>query len=309
MFFVFAAFVPEGASMIKVIALGLAVGVAVDAFLVRMTLVPAVMALAGRAAWWLPKPLARLLPNVDIEGEGLTSAREDAEWAAARLAAGEAITLDALAVGDAPGVRLAVPAGAIALAGGDPAERRLLAATVAGRVAPAGGRAQVAGHPVPAESGRVARLVALADLGGGRAETRVTVRELLDERIRLTGAWYRAFRVRGRVDRWIERIAAVLARVVPDQDRVSAASVVGSLPQLQRAVVLAAAALAEQAPVVLLDIVDPLPEADARALIVALEALAPGATTVVLGVSIRGASGVATRSPDRVISVLEGTAS
>ncbi|WP_019179648.1 MMPL family transporter, partial [Microbacterium yannicii] len=47
MFAVFAAFVPEGDSSIKPIALGLAVGIAVDAFLVRMTLVPAVMALLG----------------------------------------------------------------------------------------------------------------------------------------------------------------------------------------------------------------------------------------------------------------------
>ncbi len=47
MFFVFASFVPEGSSVIKPIALGLAVGIAADAFLVRMTLVPAVMALPG----------------------------------------------------------------------------------------------------------------------------------------------------------------------------------------------------------------------------------------------------------------------
>jgi RND superfamily putative drug exporter len=36
-----------------------------------MTLVPAAMSLLGRAAWWLPRPLRRILPNVDIEGEGL----------------------------------------------------------------------------------------------------------------------------------------------------------------------------------------------------------------------------------------------
>jgi putative drug exporter of the RND superfamily len=71
MFSVFIAFVPEGMGTIKPIALGLAVGVAFDAFLVRMTLVPALMALFGRAAWWLPRWLARILPNVDIEGEHL----------------------------------------------------------------------------------------------------------------------------------------------------------------------------------------------------------------------------------------------
>lgn len=71
MFSVFAAFVPTGEAIIKSIALGLAVGIAVDAFLVRMTLVPAVMVLLGDRAWWLPKWLDRLLPHFDVEGEGL----------------------------------------------------------------------------------------------------------------------------------------------------------------------------------------------------------------------------------------------
>lgn len=75
MFFVFAAFVPEGAGVIKTIALGLAVGILFDAFLVRMTLMPAAMALAGRGAWWLPRWLGRALPNVDIEGESLGRGR------------------------------------------------------------------------------------------------------------------------------------------------------------------------------------------------------------------------------------------
>ena len=51
---VFAAFVPHGDAAVKPIALGLAVGVFVDAFLVRMTLVPAVLAMLGDRAWWLP---------------------------------------------------------------------------------------------------------------------------------------------------------------------------------------------------------------------------------------------------------------
>ena len=53
--------------------LSLAVGVAVDAFLVRMTLVPAVLALLGERAWWLPKWLDRLLPTFDVEGEVLST--------------------------------------------------------------------------------------------------------------------------------------------------------------------------------------------------------------------------------------------
>jgi len=55
----------------KSIGLALAVGVAIDAFVVRMTLVPATMALLGRRAWWLPGWLDRLLPDLDVEGAGL----------------------------------------------------------------------------------------------------------------------------------------------------------------------------------------------------------------------------------------------
>ncbi|MEU7484791.1 MMPL family transporter [Streptomyces sp. NPDC042319] len=68
---VFGGFVFMEDPIIKSIGFALAVGVLVDAFIVRMTLVPAVMALLGRAAWWLPRPLQRALPNLDIEGEKL----------------------------------------------------------------------------------------------------------------------------------------------------------------------------------------------------------------------------------------------
>ncbi|WBB66687.1 MMPL family transporter [Micromonospora sp. WMMD812] len=57
--------------VIKSIGFALAIGVAIDAFVVRMTIVPAVMSLLGSRAWWLPRWLDRALPNVDIEGEGL----------------------------------------------------------------------------------------------------------------------------------------------------------------------------------------------------------------------------------------------
>ncbi|OLZ62518.1 transporter [Streptomyces sp. IMTB 2501] len=74
MFAVFASFIPGGSSILKPIAFALAVGVLIDAFVVRMTLVPAVLALVGRAGWWLPKWLDRLLPDLDIEGERLAPA-------------------------------------------------------------------------------------------------------------------------------------------------------------------------------------------------------------------------------------------
>lgn len=73
---VFASFVPEGTYMIQPIAAALAVGVLVDAFVVRMTLVPAVLALLGDRAWRLPAWLDRLLPTMDVEGEGLVRVLE-----------------------------------------------------------------------------------------------------------------------------------------------------------------------------------------------------------------------------------------
>jgi RND superfamily putative drug exporter len=67
---VFASFIFSEDPMIKQFGFALAVGVLIDAFLVRMTLVPAVMRLLDERAWWLPRWLDRLLPGVDIEGEG-----------------------------------------------------------------------------------------------------------------------------------------------------------------------------------------------------------------------------------------------
>lgn len=69
---VFSGFVGADESMIKTIGFGLAVAVLFDAFVVRMAFVPAVLALLGHKAWWLPRWLDRLLPRVDIEGTGLT---------------------------------------------------------------------------------------------------------------------------------------------------------------------------------------------------------------------------------------------
>ncbi|MFH9617391.1 MMPL family transporter [Streptomyces pratensis] len=68
---VFGGFVLMHDPIIKSIGFALAVGVLIDAFVVRMALVPAVMHLLGRAAWWLPGPVDRALPDLDIEGERL----------------------------------------------------------------------------------------------------------------------------------------------------------------------------------------------------------------------------------------------
>ncbi|MEU0584520.1 MMPL family transporter [Streptomyces sp. NPDC006132] len=65
---VFGSFVFGGMRVISEFGVSLAVAVAVDALLIRMVVVPALMHLCGRANWWLPRRLDRALPNVSVEG-------------------------------------------------------------------------------------------------------------------------------------------------------------------------------------------------------------------------------------------------
>ncbi|MEU9114381.1 MMPL family transporter [Streptomyces sp. NPDC048483] len=76
---VFAAFLVSDNIVVKMLGLGLAVSVLIDATVVRLLLVPAVMTLLGRAAWWTPRWLDRILPHVDPEGEGERPARAGRE--------------------------------------------------------------------------------------------------------------------------------------------------------------------------------------------------------------------------------------
>ncbi|TQL47497.1 RND superfamily putative drug exporter [Homoserinimonas aerilata] len=285
MFFVFFAFVPEGAGMIKPIALGLATGIAFDAFLVRMTLVPAVMTLLGRRAWWLPAWLARILPHADIEGVHLRDHRDAIEWT--RTQGDAAISAESLVVGvDSTTVgpfQLSVPRGAVVLASGDPAARRMLAATLAGRIAPVSGRAQVLGHPLPSEAPSVSRIVAMADAAGADdGDLAVTFGQLLRERITVTVPWYRATSVRRTARRWASRAGDTVT-----SSRLSADSVVRQLPQLERGIALSTVAIAEGTPIVMLDLFDAFADAgDEAAFVAAVSRLAPSSTTIVIGTPI-----------------------
>jgi len=141
---VFAGFVTSGWFMLQPIAVALAVGVLVDAFVVRMTFVPAVLALLGRHAWWLPGWLSRALPTVDVEGEGLVGVLEHRRWTeehgehALRLEEtvapllGEPGTVGPLTGAVSPGTLLVVRAP-------DDAARASFLALVAGRLAPSSG--------------------------------------------------------------------------------------------------------------------------------------------------------------------------
>jgi RND superfamily putative drug exporter len=68
---VFGGFIFSETMMISSVGFALAFGVLIDAFVVRMLLIPAVMHLAGDAAWWLPRWLDRIMPDIDVEGSAL----------------------------------------------------------------------------------------------------------------------------------------------------------------------------------------------------------------------------------------------
>ncbi|NED97692.1 MMPL family transporter [Phytoactinopolyspora alkaliphila] len=74
---VFGGFALGDASDVRQIGLALAAAIAFDAFVVRMSIVPAVLALVGDRAWWLPHWLDRLLPSLDVEGARLTDQAGD----------------------------------------------------------------------------------------------------------------------------------------------------------------------------------------------------------------------------------------
>ena len=67
MVFVFGSFMLEDARTVKILGLGLATAVAIDATIVRMLLVPATMKLLGDKNWWIPRWLDRMLPNLVVE--------------------------------------------------------------------------------------------------------------------------------------------------------------------------------------------------------------------------------------------------
>ncbi|WP_051172032.1 MMPL family transporter [Microbacterium indicum] len=155
MFAVFAAFVPEGDTNIKPIALALAVGIAVDAFLVRMTLVPAVMALLGTKAWWMPRWLDRILPHLDIEGAAVEREEQLASWpepdTTAQIAAQDlSITVDGEPVVSRVDARVD-PGEALVVSSDDAHAARALLLAFGGRVTPddGDGRLRVGGRLLP----------------------------------------------------------------------------------------------------------------------------------------------------------------
>jgi RND superfamily putative drug exporter len=278
MIFVFASFIPEGGGTIKPIALALAVGIAFDAFLVRETFVPAAMALFGRAAWYLPKWLDRLLPVVDIEGESLTRRRTEQDWAAGQ---GD-LLLSAAGLRPAVPLRrpidLEVTAGEVRTVQVPGEFRRAVVATLSGHLAQASGNLQIAGLPGPSHGAELRRIAApVFDEGGA---WRSTLSDLIAERLRYGRRGAR----RGSVTQWLDRIgaAASAAGMAAGEPAAFARSApLGAFSADERLLVLAAAALAGGASVVVVDLGDLGREAERR-VSTALSALVDASSAAVL---------------------------
>ncbi len=186
---VFAAFVPHGDSSVKPIALGLAVGVFVDAFMVRMTLVPAVLAVLGDRAWWLPSWLDRLLPSLDVEGAGLERHLAHAAWVERHGPA--VVRAEGVSLLDEHGdpvfehVSAVVrPGSLVAVSGTDRVARRSLLAALAGRLEPSSGTLVVLDRVLPDEAVAVRARVMLFE-SFPQPERLARLRRSATERVRL----------------------------------------------------------------------------------------------------------------------------
>lgn len=174
---VFAFFIPQGSGTIKPIAFGLAIGVGIDAFLVRMTLGPAVMKLLHGRAWWLPRWLARRMPVLDAEGEAITHQLSLADWpypGADQAVYGEGLSAAEAGVELFSGVDLDVPRGGHIEVDGPPAARRALLLALTGRLALTEGDLKVLGLVLPQQAGEVRRLATFVDATDPAAAAQLT---------------------------------------------------------------------------------------------------------------------------------------
>ncbi|WP_332642357.1 MMPL family transporter [Aeromicrobium sp.] len=213
MFAVFAAFVPDGDPSIKPVALGLAVGVFVDAFLVRMIVVPAALQLFGARAWWLPTWIDRWLPHVDVEGEGLRARLTQASWPADRddvVLTAEHLVLAAPYDVDRAPLDLRLERGRwMLVTGHDRGVKNALLLTLAGRLPFADGQMRVADHLLPYEAGHVRARVQLAEFTGiNDLDPQMTVGEHVAQQ--LSVGTLRAWIAKSRIDEVITGINSAL---------------------------------------------------------------------------------------------------
>ncbi len=265
MFFVFFSFVPEGSNILKPIALGLATGIAFDAFIVRMTLVPALMTLFRKSAWWLPRSWNSRVPRADVEGELLRDHIRDTAWAAEHPHL--TVHADYLVTGSGsspislqwtPGMRIDLVA--------DAESASNLAATLSGWTAPVSGALHVLGHALPSDSGPARRGVSVWSRSD--ADLLDPVGQILEQRLRWSEDSPNKKSRRETVRSTINRLNA-LSQTLPADTRpavISEQTRPGTLPRAQQILVFAAAALIGKPPVSVISPVDPVSSNEEREL-------------------------------------------
>jgi putative drug exporter of the RND superfamily len=257
---VFAAFVPHGDPSIKPIAFALAVGVLVDAFVVRMILVPAVLSMLGHAAWWLPRWLDVRLPRVDIEGEQLHEQKQLADWpypGCDDVIHAEGLTLAGRG-GPAAAVDLAAPAGGVLVVHGPQGSgKTALLLALAGRLQVQAGHARVAGHLLPSQMAAVRSRVALAELPGiNDLDATRTVEQHIAERIATLSL--RLWVPRARVAEVLNQVDDAIVAATGQRATLGRGTVVADLLPLERRVLALVLALIGAPPVLVVDDVDTL---------------------------------------------------
>ncbi|WP_454051626.1 MMPL family transporter [Cellulomonas sp. Marseille-Q8402] len=306
---VFAAFVPSGSDIVKPIALGLAVGVAVDAFAVRMTLVPAVLVLLGHRAWTMPHALERRLPSLDVEGAALAEQLAHEIWVVEHGPAVVRARGMVLATAEAPERAACRPADVVLRPGGllgvtadDPRLVDAFLLAVAGRGGPLAGELVVLDRPLPAQAGAVASQVALVVPAGptaGPGTVGSSVAEALAART--TGRRGPLLRRTLRVADWLLAGDAT-ATVGQAPPWFRAATPLAALGDDERAVLDLALAAGTRPPLLVLA---PRGRPGDR-LVGALRLLAGRGATVVVGAAVVGAARLALAPPG--VPVLTGGA-
>lgn len=260
---VFAAFVPEGDIAVRSISFALAIGVFVDAFLIRMLFAPAVLELFGSQSWALPKRLEKLLPHLDVEGEALHQRVDLQSWPEPGSTA--AVTAAGLTTSTTHGpvfndVSVSVPAGDwLVVHGPSGSGKTALLLTFAARMAFDTGRLRVAGHLLPQEARAARKAVALGEFRSiNDLEDNLTVDQHIAERfsIRRFGLWVRRSKLTPVRDRWNDALAAARADMGMTHEPIPGNTLVDSLTPVQRSALAVTLALLDDPSIIVVDDVD-----------------------------------------------------
>jgi putative drug exporter of the RND superfamily len=281
---VFAAFVPHGSTTLKPMAIALAVGVFVDAFIIRATLARAVLVLLGDKAWWLPGWLDRALPHIDAEGEAIVrhvALREHEDQVgpvAVRLVGARATSVLDDGAGSRPLPDLEIPRGGIhQVEIADPEVREQLAALVTGRLTQVEGTVEVLGRVLPDEAAAIRRrTVACGAATFVDRHADAPLGEVVVDYLRLRRSRSGPSRRRA-----LEAIESSLERVRPGGSApVSAATHSHTLGRLERRIVDVVLAVSSEPS--LLVVVDSDDEEHSRALLAIVDALATADMTALI---------------------------